>query len=49
MKYPANSFRDLDFLLPVSDASGGSRQQPQHKKFVIFFDNKEATSAGRYL
>jgi superfamily II DNA helicase RecQ len=47
MKYPANSFRDLDFLVPASDTSGGSRQ---HKKFVIFFDNKkEATSAGRYL
>jgi len=52
MKYPANSFRDLDFLVPGDTASdhtsGGSRQQ--HKKFVIFFDNKkEATSAGRYL
>lgn len=53
MKYPAGSFRDLDFLVPgntVTDASGGSQRQLQHKKFVIFFDNKkEATSAGRYL
>jgi hypothetical protein len=47
MKYPANSFCDLNFLVPASDTSGGSQQ---HKKFVIFFDNKkEATSAGRYL
>ena len=47
MKHPANSFRDLDFLVPASDTSGSSRQ---HKKFVIFFDNKEeATSTGRYL
>ena len=53
MRYPANSFRDLDFLIPgtsVSDTPGGSRRRLQHKKFVIFFDNKaEATSAGRYL
>ena len=55
MKYPANSFRDLDFLVPgdavsdISDASGGS-QQRRHKKFVVFFDSKrEAAGAGRYL
>ena len=51
MKYPANSFRDLDFLVPgdtALDTSEGSRRQ-QHNKFVIFFDNKEATSAGRCL
>ena len=51
MKYPAGSFRDLDFLVPgktVLDASGNP--QRQHKKFVIFFDNKkDATSAGRHL
>ena len=52
MQYPANSFRDLDFLVPgttVSDTSGES-QRSRHKKFVIFFDSKaEATSAGSYL
>ena len=52
MKYPANSFRDLDFLISgdtALDASEGSQRQ-RHKKFVIFFDNKkEATSAGHYL
>ena len=51
MQYPANSFRDLDFLVPgttLLEPSGGSQQR--HKKFVIFFDNKaEATSAGIYL
>ena len=32
------------------DTSGGSQQHLQHKKFVIFFDNKtEATDAGSYL
>ena len=52
MQYPANSFRDLDFLVPgttISDTSGGS-QRSRHKKFVIFFDSKaQATSAGSYL
>ena len=52
MQYLANSFRDLDFLVPrmtVSDTSGES-QRSRHKKFVIFFDSKaEATSAGSYL
>ena len=53
MQYPANTYRDLDFLLPgttTSDSSGGSQQRQRHKKFVIFFDNKtEATNAGSYL
>ncbi|KAF9642783.1 hypothetical protein BDM02DRAFT_3105229, partial [Thelephora ganbajun] len=53
MQYPANSFWDLDFLVSGTtglDISGGPRQQLQHKKFVIFFDNKtEATDAGSYL
>jgi len=58
MKYPANSFRDLDFLVPDDTASGasdildasGSSWRPQHKKFVVFFDNKtDATNAGHYL
>ncbi|KAF9788745.1 P-loop containing nucleoside triphosphate hydrolase protein [Thelephora terrestris] len=53
MRYPANSFRDLDFLVSQvtdSDVSGSSQQRLQHKKFVIFFDNKtEATDAGSYL
>jgi len=52
MKYPAGSFRDLDFLVPGNtalDTSSGERQQ-RHKKFVVFFDNKkEAMSAGRHL
>ena len=52
MQYPANSFRDLDFLVPgdtALDISEGSQRQ-RHKKFVIFFDNKkEAMSAGHYL
>ena len=52
MKYPASSFRDLDFLVPgttTSDTSGSSSRR-QHKKFVVFFDNKkEATDAGRHL
>ena len=52
MKYPANSFRDLDFLVPGAanlTGSGGSQRQ-LHKKFVIFFDNKtDATNAGSYL
>jgi len=50
MKYPAGSFRDLDFLVPGNAASDASGSSQRHKKFVIFFDNKtEATSAGRYL
>ena len=52
MQYPANSFRDLDVLVPgmtVPDTSGGS-QRSRHKKFVIFFNSKaQATSAGSYL
>ena len=59
MKYSANSYMDLDFLVQntVSDsladtnsASSNSQLQRYHKKFVIFFDDKnEATAAGNYL
>ena len=57
MKYPANSYMDLDFLVRDSSDSrmdvgcpGGPRLPRHHEKFVIFFDSKnEATAAGRYL
>lgn len=58
MKYPANTYMDLDFLVrdAVSgsatgvDTSSGSRPSQRCEKFVIFFDNKnEATAAGDYL
>ena len=57
MKYPANSYMDLDFLVqnssdsPVDVNSPCGPQLPwHHEKFVIFFDDKnEATAAGRYL
>lgn len=50
MKYPACSFRDLDFLVPGNTDSDASGSSWQHKKFVVFFDNKnEAVSAGRHL
>ena len=51
MQYPADSFRDLDFLVSgttVSDTSGESRQS-WHKKFVIFDSKAEARNAGSYL
>lgn len=58
MKYPANTYMDLDFLVQDTssdfaddfDALDDSRVQPHQEKFVIFFDNKnEATAAGDYL
>ena len=51
IQYPADSFRDLNFLVPGttdSDTSGGS-QQSWHKKLVIFDSKAEATSAGNCL
>lgn len=58
MKYPANTFMDLDFLVQDTgsdssldtDTSGGSQSPRHHEKSVIFFDNKnDATAAARYL
>ena len=58
MKYPANSYMDLDFLVQDTssdfaddfDPSDESRIPPHQEKFVIFFDDKnEATAAGDYL
>jgi len=58
MKYPANTYMDLDFLvrdtgsdsLADTENSGGPRLPRRHEKFVIFFDNKnEAIAAGDYL
>jgi hypothetical protein len=58
MKYPANTYMDLDFLvqgvasdsLADTDTPGTSRLPQYHKKFVIFFDDKnEATAAGDYM
>ena len=58
MKYPANTYMDLDFLVQDSsldssantDSSDASRLPWCHKKFVIFFDDKnEAMAAGDHL
>lgn len=58
MKYPAKTYMDLDFLVQDSgsnsiddpDASDSPLLLQHHKKFVIFFDNKnEAAAAGDYL
>ncbi|EPQ50051.1 P-loop containing nucleoside triphosphate hydrolase protein [Gloeophyllum trabeum ATCC 11539] len=45
MKHPANSFRDLDFLIPNSQPP----EEP-HKKFLVFFDSiAESLKATKYL
>ena len=58
MKYAANTYMDLDFLVQdaISDSpadantSGDSQPLRHHEKFVIFFDDKnEATAAAQYL
>ena len=58
MKYPANTYMDLDFLVQDTsldssanaDSSDASWLPRCHKKFVIFFDDKnEAMAAGDYL
>jgi superfamily II DNA/RNA helicase len=44
--FPANSFRDLAFLIPDNFKEG----DPPPPKFLIFFDNtKEAERAAKYL
>lgn len=58
MKYPANSYMDLDFLVHDSSSDspadvenlGGSQLRQHHEKFVIFFDDKnDAIGAADYL
>lgn len=57
MKYPANTYMDLDFLVQDTgadsdspDTHDGARLPQCRKKFVVFFDDKnEATAAGDYL
>ena len=58
MKYLANTYMDLDFLVQDTsldssanaDSSDASRLPRCHKKFVIFFDDKnEAMAARDYL
>ena len=58
MKYAANTYMDLDFLVRDTSSDSpadignldGSRVPRHHEKFVIFFDDKnEAVAAGDYL
>ena len=58
MKYPANSYKDLYFLVQdtrsdstdESDAPDGPRVPQHREKFVVFFDNKnDAVAASDYL
>lgn len=46
LRYPANSFKDLAFLIPDNFKEG----DPRPEKFLIFFDStKEAERATKYL
>ncbi|KAJ3555014.1 hypothetical protein NP233_g12306 [Leucocoprinus birnbaumii] len=46
LAHPANSFRDLSFLVPYNWKEG----QPEPRKFLIFFDDtKEAEDAAKHL
>jgi septal ring factor EnvC (AmiA/AmiB activator) len=44
--FPANSFKDLAFLIPAGFKEG----DPPPAKFIVFFDNtKEAERGAKYL
>ncbi|KAF8335503.1 P-loop containing nucleoside triphosphate hydrolase protein [Amanita rubescens] len=53
LKYPAKSFKDLDFLIPrtcLETYDSSTSGMSPFPKFVVFFDNmKEAESAAKHL